>query len=164
MDYAKLTDNKGNKTDFSNVVVIMTSNAGAQYAPQDGIGLGGGQSKGEAMMGSVKKIFKPEFLNRLSGTVVFHDMNLKMAALILQKKLGQLKQRLANKQVSMTLTPEAEQWLLTKGYTTQYGAREMDRAIQQHLTPLLMEEILFGRLRNGGSATITQNGDGLAID
>ena len=64
----------------------------------------------------------------------------------------------------MTLTPEAEQWLLTKGYTTQYGAREMDRAIQQHLTPLLMEEILFGRLRNGGSATITQNGDGLAID
>ena len=164
MDYAKLTDNKGNKTDFSNVVVIMTSNAGAQYATQAGIGFGGGQSKGEAMMGSVKKIFKPEFLNRLSGTVVFHDMNLKMAALILQKKLGQLKQRLANKQVSMTLTPEAEQWLLTKGYTTQYGAREMDRAIQQHLTPLLMEEILFGRLRNGGSATITQNGDGLAID
>ena len=164
MDYAKLTDNKGNKTDFSNVVVIMTSNAGAQYATQAGIGFGGGQSKGEAMMGSVKKIFKPEFLNRLSGTVVFHDMNLKMAALILQKKLGQLKQRLANKQVSMTLTPEAEQWLLTKGYTTQYGAREMDRAIQQHLTPLLMEEILFGRLRNGGSATITLNGDGLAID
>ena len=164
MDYAKLTDNKGNKTDFSNVVVIMTSNAGAQYATQAGIGFGGGQSKGEAMMGSVKKIFKPEFLNRLSGTVVFHDMNLKMAALILQKKLGQLKQRLANKQVSMTLTPEAEQWLLNKGYTTQYGAREMDRAIQQHLTPLLMEEILFGRLRNGGSATITQNGDGLAID
>ena len=164
MDYAKLTDNKGNKTDFSNVVVIMTSNAGAQYATQAGIGFGGGQSKGEAMMGSVKKIFKPEFLNRLSGTVVFHDMNLKMAALILQKKLGQLKQRLANKQVSMTLTPKAEQWLLTKGYTTQYGAREMDRAIQQHLTPLLMEEILFGRLRNGGSATIIQNGDGLAID
>ncbi|MGN0221167.1 MAG: AAA family ATPase [Prevotella sp.] len=164
MDYAKLTDNKGNKTDFSNVIVIMTSNAGAQYATQAGIGFGGGQSKGTAMMTSVKKTFKPEFLNRLSGTVVFHDMNRKMAAMILQKKLGQLKQRLANKQVDMTLTPEAEQWLLDKGYTTQYGAREMDRAIQQHLTPLLMEEILFGKLKNGGCATISLNGDELTMD
>ena len=164
MDYAKLTDNKGNKTDFNNVIVIMTSNAGAQYANQAGIGFGGGQSKGEAMMTSVKKTFKPEFLNRLSGTVVFHDMNRKMAAQILQKKLGQLRLRLENKKVSMILTPEAEQWLLDKGYTTQYGAREMDRVIQQHLTPLLMEEILFGKLKNGGSTTIKLNGDDLAID
>ena len=88
MDYARLTDNKGRQSDFRNVVLIMTSNAGAQYASQASIGFNGTVSRGEAMMKQVKKTFKPEFLNRLSGTVVFHDMNKQMATLILQKKLS----------------------------------------------------------------------------
>lgn len=164
MDYARLTDNKGNKADFRNVILVMTSNAGAQYAGQAGIGFGGGQTKGQAMMGSVKKTFKPEFLNRLSGTVVFNDMDKTMATLILNKKLGQLAQRLEAKNVTMSLKAEAKELLLEKGFNAQYGAREMDRAIQQYLTPLLMEEILFGKLKKGGKATINRKDDGLAIE
>ena len=154
MDYARLTDNKGNKADFRNVILIMTSNAGAQYAGQAGIGFGGGLTKGQAMLNTVKKTFKPEFLNRLSGTVVFNEMDKKMASLILDKKLRQLSQRLAAKNVSMTLSHDAHEFLLVKGFTKQYGAREMDRAIQQYLTPMLMEELLFGKLKKGGEAKV----------
>lgn len=154
MDYARLTDNKGNKADFRNVILIMTSNAGAQYAGQAGIGFAGGQTKGQAMLQTVKKTFKPEFLNRLSGTVVFNEMDKTMASLILDKKLKQLSERLAAKNASMVLTPEAREFLLTKGFTQQYGAREMDRAIQQYLTPLLMEQLLFGKLRKGGEVKV----------
>jgi ATP-dependent Clp protease ATP-binding subunit ClpA len=89
MDYARLTDNKGRKADFRNVVLIMTSNAGAQYAGQS-IGFDAQVSRGEAMLKQVKRIFKPEFINRLSGTVVFHDMDIDMASLILDKKLREL--------------------------------------------------------------------------
>lgn len=164
MDYARLTDNKGNKADFRNVILVMTSNAGAQYAGQAGIGFSGGQSKGKAMLASVKKTFKPEFLNRLSGTVVFNDMDEKMASLILDKKLRQLSVRLEAKDVKLNLSDEARTFLLSKGYDTQYGAREMDRTINQYLTPILMDGILFGKLKNGGTATITKSGDGLALD
>lgn len=155
MDYAKLTDNKGNKADFKNVILVMTSNAGAQFAGQAAIGFGGGLSKGEAMMNTVKKTFKPEFLNRLSGTVVFNDMDRTMASLILDRKLKKVEERLAAKGVTMNIDDEARQFLLEKGFTTQYGAREMDRTIQQHLTPLLMREILFGKLRKGGEAIVS---------
>lgn len=164
MDYARLTDNKGNKADFRNVILVMTSNAGAQYASQASIGFGGGQSKGQAMLASVKKTFKPEFLNRLSGTVVFNDMDERMASLILGRKLRQLSARLEAKGVTLSLSDEARAFLLQKGFTTLYGAREMDRAINRYLTPILMEEILFGTLKNGGTATITTSEDGLAID
>ncbi len=153
MDYARLTDNKGHKADFRNVVLIMTSNAGAQFASAS-IGFNSSVSRGEAMMKQVKKTFKPEFLNRLSGTVIFHDMDKQMATLILQKKLRELDVKLAAKQVKMTLTPEAFDYLLKEGFTAEYGAREMDRVIAQQLKPLLMREILFGSLRQGGEVTI----------
>lgn len=90
MDYARLTDNKGQKADFRNVILIMTSNAGAQYASQANIGFAGNVSRGQAMLAQVKKTFRPEFINRLSDTVVFHDMDRHMAELILDKKLAQL--------------------------------------------------------------------------
>ena len=154
MDYARLTDNKGNKADFRNVILIMTSNAGAQFAAQAGIGFSGGQTKGQAMLQAVKKTFKPEFLNRLSGTVVFNEMDRQMASLILDKKLCQLKQRLESRGVTLTLSDEAHELLLQEGFTHQYGAREMDRVINHQLTPLLMEELLFGKLRKGGEAQI----------
>ncbi len=157
MDYAKLTDNKGRKADFRNVVLIMTSNAGAQYASQASIGFGGNVSRGEAMLRQVKKTFKPEFLNRLSGQVVFHDMDRTMATMILDKKLRELQAKLDAKNVKMTLTPEAHEYLLNEGFTREYGAREMDRVIAQRLKPLLMREILFGSLKNGGEAEVVIN-------
>ena len=147
MDYAKLTDNKGRKADFRNVVLIMTSNAGAQFAGQT-IGFSGNVSRGEAMMKQVKRTFKPEFLNRLSGTVVFRDMDKEMATLILKKKLRELDDKLEAKNVRMSLKP---------------GAREMDRVIAQRLKPLLMREILFGSLKNGGEVTVSVKDGGLSI-
>ena len=154
MDYARLTDNRGNKADFKNVIVIMTSNAGAQFAGQASVGFGKGISAGEAMLQQVKKTFKPEFINRLSGTVVFNDMDRTMANLILDKKLNQLKTKLKAKNVQMKLKPRAHDFLLEKGFTRQYGAREMDRVIRRLLSPLLMNEILYGSLKEGGNVTI----------
>lgn len=154
MDYARLTDNKGNKVSFKNVLLVMTSNAGAQYAGQAQIGFGGGQSKGSAMMQTVKKTFKPEFLNRLSATVVFNDMDRHMASLILDRKLNELSSRLEKKNVAIHLSDDAHEYLLKEGFSQQYGAREMDRAINQHLTPLLMDAILFGKLKKGGEAKV----------
>ena len=155
MDYARLTDNKGRKADFRNVILIMTSNAGAQYAAQANIGFTGKVSRGEAMLKQVKKTFKPEFINRLTGTVVFNDMDRQMATLILKKKLGELQEKLTVKQIEMTLSDEAFGLLLEEGFTREYGAREMDRVIAQRLKPLLMREILFGSLKNGGKAAIS---------
>ena len=163
MDYARLTDNKGRKADFRNVVLIMTSNAGAQYAAQANIGFTGAVSRGEAMLKQVKKTFKPEFINRLTGTVVFNDMDQTMATLILRKKLGELQEKLTARQVQMNLTDEAFDYLLKEGFTREYGAREMDRVITGKLKPLLMREILFGSLKKGGDVTISVVGKQLAI-
>ena len=154
MDYARLTDNKGRKADFRNVILIMTSNAGAQYAGQAAIGFQGHVSRGEAMLKQVKKTFKPEFINRLSGTVVFNDMNLQMATLILKKKLRELQEKLTAKKVTLTLKDETFKALLEEGFTQEYGAREMDRVINQRLKPQLMREILFGSLKEGGTISI----------
>ena len=163
MDYARLTDNKGRKADFRNVILIMTSNAGAQFAGQANIGFTGKVSRGEAMLKQVKKTFKPEFINRLTGTVVFNDMDHEMATLILRKKLGELQEKLTAKQVEMTLSDEAFTLLLEEGFTREYGAREMDRVIAQRLKPLLMREILFGSLKQGGNVTIETSNGGLSI-
>ena len=154
MDYAKLTDNKGRKADFRNVVLIMTSNAGAQFAGQANIGFTGNMSRGEAMLKQVKKTFKPEFINRLSGTVVFNDMDHHMAELILKKKLRELQEKLTAKKVTLNLKDETFAALLKEGFTRDYGAREMDRVINQRLKPQLMREILFGSLKNGGEITL----------
>ena len=154
MDYARLTDNKGRHADFRNVILIMTSNAGAQYASQASVGFNSSVSRGDAMMRQIKKTFKPEFLNRLSGAVVFHDMDKPMATRILRKKLKELNDKLEAKHVQMELGEEAFELILNEGFTTEYGAREMDRVISQKLKPLLMKEILFGTLKKGGRITI----------
>lgn len=163
MDYAVLTDNKGQKADFRNVVLIMTSNAGAQFASQASIGFNAQTSRGEAMLAQVKKTFKPEFLNRLSATVVFHDMDKEMARKILSKKLGELQDKLTKKHVTMMLTDEATDYLMKAGFTPEYGAREMDRVIAHQLKPLLMREILFGSLNKGGNVRIVVEDGSLAI-
>ena len=163
MDYARLTDNKGRKADFRNVILIMTSNAGAQFAAQANIGFTGKVSRGEAMLKQVKKTFKPEFINRLTGTVVFNDMDEQMATLILRKKLGELQEKLTARQVTMTLSDEAFNLLLKEGFTREYGAREMDRVIAQRLKPLLMREILFGSLKKGGNVEVGTDNGSLSI-
>lgn len=159
MDYGVLTDSKGRKAHFKNVILIMTSNAGAQYASQASMGFASTATAGSAMLKQVKHTFKPEFINRLNEIVVFNDMDEQMAKLILGKKLRELNAKLAAKSVSITLTDEAHQHLLKSGYSKEYGAREMDRVIQQQLKTMLMREILFGKLKKGGEATVDlQNG------
>lgn len=159
MDYGVLTDSKGRKAHFKNVILIMTSNAGAQYASQASVGFASTATAGSAMLKQVKHTFKPEFINRLNEIVVFNDMDEQMAKLILGKKLRELNAKLAAKSVSITLTDEAHQHLLKNGYSKEYGAREMDRVIQQQLKTMLMREILFGKLKKGGEATVDlQNG------
>lgn len=163
MDYARLTDNKGNHADFRNVILIMTSNAGAQYASQAKVGFGNTTSSGEAMMRQVKRSFKPEFINRLSATIVFNDMTRDMASRILDKKLDMLRRQLSNKNVELILSDEAHQYLLSEGFTPEYGAREIDRVITNRLKPILMREILFGELREGGKAEIILSDNGLMM-
>ena len=164
MDYARLTDNKGQKADFRNVILVMTSNAGAQYASQANVGFSGNVTRGEAMLAQVKKTFKPEFINRLSDTVVFNDMDKHMAELILAKKLRQLDAKLAAKGVSITLTDAASEKILEWGFTKEYGAREMDRVIGNRLKPILMKALLFGKLKKAGKGCVDFDGKELVIN
>lgn len=163
MDYGVLTDSKGRKAHFKNVILIMTSNAGAQYASQASVGFASTATAGSAMLKQVKHTFKPEFINRLNEIVVFNDMDEQMAKLILGKKLRELNAKLAAKSVSITLTDKAHQHLLKSGYSKEYGAREMDRVIQQQLKTMLMREILFGKLKKGGEATVDLKNGTLTI-
>lgn len=161
MDYAVLTDNKGIKSDCRHLVLIMTSNAGAQFSHQASIGFGGTVEAGVAMMKQVKRTFKPEFLNRLSDTIVFHDMNESMATLILKKKLDELNGKLAAKNIRMTVSTEAEKWLLKKGITQEYGAREMDRVLAKQLKPMLMRALLKKELQAGDRILVDLKEDAL---
>lgn len=164
MDYATLTDNHGQRADLRGTIIIMTSNAGAQYASRASIGFMGGVSRGEAMLAQVKKTFKPEFINRLTDIVVFGDMTRQMASLILDKKIAKLQQKLTAKNVTMHLTDSARQLLLSRGFTPEYGAREIDRVIGSMLKPLLMREILFGSLKKGGEVSVAESNGQLVIN
>lgn len=163
MDYASLTDSRGRKVDFSHAIIIMTSNSGAQFAKQAGVGFGSTVTTGQAMLNEVKKTFKPEFINRLLGIVVFNDMSREMASLILDKKLNELNARLDERNVSITLSDVARQWLIDNGFSAKYGAREIERVISQKLKPLLVNEILFGKLAKKGCAVISVKDNNLAI-
>lgn len=164
MDYAQLTDNKGGKANFQHVILIMTSNAGAQYAHLSNIGFGKKSSSGNAMMTEVKKVFKPEFINRLDDIVIFNDMDEKMASLVLDKNIRNLEKKLSQQKVTLTISEEAKKHLLAKGYSKEYGAREMERVVRFHLTKLLSKEILFGKLKKGGNAIITLEEGKLVIN
>ena len=154
MDYASLADNKGRRADFRNVVLIMTSNAGAQYAGMS-VGFDSNGSRGGDMLKQVKKTFKPEFINRLSNIVVFNDMDETMAGMILDKKLRELQAKLTVKKVTLKVAPEARALLLKEGFTAEYGARELDRVLHRELKTKLVREILFGSFKRGGTAHVT---------
>ena len=162
MDYAVISDNKGRKVDFRNVILIMTSNAGARYAHKASVGFERKVNAGEAMAKEVKKVFAPEFINRLSSVVVFNDMDEKMASLILDDKIKKLESRLGSRNVKLEITPEAYQKLLKEGFSPEYGAREIERVLNARLTPLLMKELLFGR-KAGFTATVIPTEDGFEL-
>ncbi|MCQ2288085.1 MAG: AAA family ATPase [Muribaculaceae bacterium] len=164
MDYGTLTDNKGRKAHFQNVVIIMTSNAGAQWAHSASVGFASTATAGGAMLKKVKQTFKPEFLNRLSGVVVFNDMDRTMASMILDKKLRELRTLLASRNVKLNIAGDAREALITEGYSREYGAREMDRVIHNRVKTMLMKEILFGRLKQGGTARLVMRSNGLALN
>ena len=156
MDYGTLSDNKGRKAVFRNVVLIMTSNAGAQFAHQASVGFASTVTAGQAMLKQVKKTFKPEFINRLSSIVVFNDMDCTMAGMILDKKLRELQLMLDTKHVTLKLGEKARDQLLQEGYSQEYGAREMDRVIHNRLKTRLVREILFGSLKQGGEYVVNE--------
>ncbi|MBO7202350.1 MAG: AAA family ATPase, partial [Paludibacteraceae bacterium] len=163
MDYASLTDNKGMKADFRHVILIMTSNAGAQYASQSTVGFGSKVTVGEAMSKEVSRVFKPEFINRLSSVVIFNGMNHEMAQLILKRKVEELNDLTKKKEIVFSLTKKALQWLLQKGYSEKYGAREFDRVLHQNLKVLLMKKMMSGELKSGDCVKIDMIGDELTI-
>lgn len=155
MDYATLTDNHGRKADFSHVILIMTSNAGASAVGRKMIGFGERSVMESNMMDEVKRVFSPEFRNRLNGVLMFHRLSREMAMRIVVKKCEQLEGFLKKRGISMKLTPEAADAILQEGYSEEYGAREIERVIQNKLKPLFVNAILGGALKHGGHADVT---------
>ena len=133
----------------------MTSNAGAREVGKQKIGFGEKIVDDSFMMEEVKRVFSPEFRNRLSGIVTFNHMSRKMAELIVDKKLKELSERLGAKKVDLKISAKAREHILNKGITNEYGAREIERGIDSDVKPLLVKEILFGKLKDGGKISLT---------
>lgn len=163
MDYATLTDNQGRKADFRNIILIMTSNAGASQVGKSRIGFGSSRQNTEALLDAVNRTFQPEFRNRLSRIVLFRGMDEDMAGRITEKKLKELADKLALKKVHLTVTEEAALHIRKAGITREYGAREIDRVIAAQVKPLLAELILFGKLKRGGSCILDKRNEKLII-
>ena len=157
MDYATLSDNQGRKADFRNVVLIMTSNAGAKNIGKNVIGFGERVIKGEAIMEEVKKFFTPEFRNRLDKIVIFNHLNYEMALDIARKELNKFNEQLLKKNVKVNFNDKCISYIANKGMSQEYGAREIIRIINQEIKPMLVDEILFGTLSNGGEITLDIN-------
>lgn len=162
MDYATLSDNQGRKADFRNVILIMTSNAGAKDIGKSVIGFGERVIQGEAIMEEVKKFFTPEFRNRLDKIVVFNHLNKEMALNIAIRELNKFNEQLLKKNVKITFDEECVKFIAKNGTSQEYGAREIIRIINQEIKPMLVDEILFGKLSNGGEIAVT-NVDGKFI-
>ena len=154
MDYGTLSDSRGQKADFRNAIIILTSNAGAKFASRPSIGFTPEVNAGEIMGKEVRNVFAPEFVNRLSATVVFNNLSEEMAALILDAKIREFDRMLAGRGVRLSYTAEAREEILRRGYSQEYGAREIDRVIARDVKPLVVKEILFGFLKDGGEATV----------
>lgn len=163
MDYALLTDNQGRKANFRNVVVIMTSNAGANRIGKKGIGFQNSNQDNSVIMEEVKRTFQPEFRNRLNRVVVFHSMDDDMAACVVEKKLGELKTMLEKREIHLVVDDMAMHWIKKKGISEEFGAREVERVIRNEIKPLLVDDILFGDLQKGGELLLTVYKDRFVI-
>ena len=155
MDYATLTDNQGRKADFRNVIVIMTSNAGANRLGKSGIGFYSTSQDRNTLMDAVSHTFQPEFRNRLSKVVVFNSMDENMAVSIVDKKLGELKDQLLRKNIEFTADENARELVKKRGISEEFGAREVDRVIRNDIKPLFVDSMLFGELKNGGKVKLS---------
>ncbi len=164
MDSATLTDNNGKKADFRNVILIMTTNAGARELSSGGVGFrNSSDTKGNAK-GVIERTFTPEFRNRLDAWVPFRPLDLENIKLIVDKFINELNGQLAEKRVLVKLTEEAREWLATNGFDARYGARPMARLIHDKIKQPLANEILFGKLADGGSVLVDEKNGGLVLE
>jgi ATP-dependent Clp protease ATP-binding subunit ClpA len=163
MDYGKLTDNNGKAVDFRNVILIMTTNAGAQQIAKAPLGFERGTRMDDDQE-EIKRLFTPEFRNRLDAIVPFAALKPETVVRVVDKFIIQLEGQLADRNVSITLSDEARSWLAKKGYDPAMGARPLSRVIQEHVKRPLAEELLFGKLTEGGVVHIGLKGDALTFD
>jgi ATP-dependent Clp protease ATP-binding subunit ClpA len=154
MDHGKLTDHNGKTVDFRNVILIMTTNAGASDLAKEAIGFGRDSRAGEDE-DAIKKLFTPEFRNRLDATIAFSGLTPEIVARVVEKFVMQLEAQLADRNVTIELSSAAKEWLAERGYDRLYGARPLSRVIQEHIKKPLAEELLFGKLVRGGAVKVT---------
>ncbi|HVA77752.1 MAG TPA: ATP-dependent Clp protease ATP-binding subunit ClpA, partial [Candidatus Binataceae bacterium] len=153
MDHATLTDNNGRKADFRNVILVMTTNAGAQELARGMIGFQGGVGMGNPKS-AIERMFSPEFRNRLSATIEFAALSPPVIELVVEKFLGELQDRLDKQKVLLEATPAAKKWLAERGYDPRFGARPLGRLIENEIARVLADDVLFGKLTKGGKVTV----------
>ncbi len=165
MDHGKLTDHNGKNVDFRNVILIMTTNAGAADMAKPAIGFGSGIRSGEDQ-DAINKMFTPEFRNRLDATIAFANLGQEVVTRVVDKFVMELEAQLTDRGVTIELTDGARAWLAKKGYDPVMGARPLARTIQEYVKKPLAEELLFGKLAKGGAVRVVLNkeGDGLDFD
>jgi len=163
MDSATLTDNNGKKADFRNVILIMTTNAGARELSSGGMGFKNQASTKGQGKGAIERTFTPEFLNRLDAWVAFKPLDLEVIKLIVDKFINELNGQLAEKRVLIKLTEQAREWLAKNGFDGKYGARPMARLIHEKIKQPLANEILFGKLTDGGSVLVEEKDNELVL-
>ncbi|RWR29655.1 ATP-dependent Clp protease ATP-binding subunit ClpA [Sinirhodobacter populi] len=163
MDHGKLTDHNGRQVDFRNVILIMTSNAGASDMQKAAIGFGRDRREGEDTA-AIERIFTPEFRNRLDAIVSFAPLPREVILQVVDKFVLQLEAQLIDRNVHIELAPEAANWLAEKGYDDKMGARPLGRVIQEHVKKPLAEELLFGKLTKGGTVRIGVKDDKITLD
>ncbi|MEJ0065857.1 MAG: AAA family ATPase [Caulobacteraceae bacterium] len=163
MDHGALTDANGKKVDFRNVILIMTTNAGASDSQRNSIGFGRGKIEG-ADDEAIKKLFTPEFRNRLDATVAFKPLTPEVIRLVVQKFVLQLEAQLADRHVTIEATEDALDWLAKNGFDELYGARPLARVIQEEIKKPLADDILFGRLSKGGHVKVALKDGKLAFE
>jgi ATP-dependent Clp protease ATP-binding subunit ClpA len=161
MDHARLTDNQGREADFRHVTLIMTSNVGAREMQAQGIGFGAGRA-GDGKK-EVERLFSPEFRNRLDAVVTFSDLAPEVMGKVVDKFVAEVEAQLAERKVTLALTPAARQWLAEKGYDPLFGARPMARVIQTELKDKIVDDLLFGALAKGGHVEVDAGPEGLVF-
>ena len=159
MDHGKLTDHNGKKVDFRNVVLIMTTNAGAADLARPAMGFGRSKREGDDTE-AINRMFTPEFRNRLDAVIAFSSLPLEMILKVVEKFVFQLEAQLADRGVTIELTEQATRWLADAGYDEKFGARPLARVIQEHIKKPLADELLFGRLEHGGTVRVLVEGEG----
>jgi ATP-dependent Clp protease ATP-binding subunit ClpA len=163
MDHGKLTDHNGKSVDFRNVILVMTTNAGASDMARAAIGFGSTVREGDDTE-AINRLFTPEFRNRLDAVIPFGHLPPEVVRKVVEKFVLQLEAQLGERQVNIEITQEASDWLAKKGYDTQMGARPLARVIQEHIKKPLAEEVLFGKLAKGGTVRIALKDDALVFD